>query len=87
MDEADRTTGPAGVAASGITPLLRTLGDADAAVCTDGFCAVPPAPAVHAGPDHAGPVQVNTGQVNTGQVNTGQVNTTQASTAQAGASE
>jgi hypothetical protein len=82
MDEADRTTGPAGVAASGITPLLRTLGDADAAVCTDGFCAVPPAPAVHAGPDHAGPVQVNTGQVNTGQVNT-----TQASTAQAGASE
>jgi hypothetical protein len=22
-------------------PLLQTLGDADAAVCTDGFCAVP----------------------------------------------
>jgi hypothetical protein len=28
------------------TPLLRTLGDAEAAVCTDGFCAVPAAEAV-----------------------------------------
>jgi hypothetical protein len=27
------------------TPLLRTLGDADAAVCTDGFCAEPAAEA------------------------------------------
>jgi hypothetical protein len=26
------------------TPLLRTLGDADAAVCTDGYCEVPPRP-------------------------------------------
>ena len=26
-------------------PLLQSLGDADAAVCTDGSCAVPTAPA------------------------------------------
>ena len=26
-------------------PLLQPLGDPDAAVCTDGFCAVPSAPA------------------------------------------
>jgi hypothetical protein len=26
----------------GAVPLLRTLGDANAAVCVDGFCEVPP---------------------------------------------
>jgi hypothetical protein len=31
----------AGVVPGGATPLLRTLGDANAAVCTDGFCEVP----------------------------------------------
>ncbi|MGD0605549.1 MAG: hypothetical protein ABSA53_18360 [Streptosporangiaceae bacterium] len=28
-----------------LAPPLRTLGDADAAVCADGFCEVPPAAA------------------------------------------
>jgi hypothetical protein len=28
-------------AADGVVPLLRTLGDVDAAVCVDGVCAVP----------------------------------------------
>ncbi|MGD0068126.1 MAG: hypothetical protein ABSB76_32430 [Streptosporangiaceae bacterium] len=28
--------------AEAVTPLLRSLGEATAAVCTDGFCAVPP---------------------------------------------
>jgi|GEM_PF-4190817 hypothetical protein len=32
-------------------PLLRTLGDPAAAVCTDGFCAVPPG--AQAAPDSA----------------------------------
>jgi hypothetical protein len=32
------------------TPLLRTLGDAAAAVCTDGFCEVPPGPQTTPGP-------------------------------------
>ena len=41
MNEADKTA--AAPAATGYAPLLRPLGDADAAVCTDGFCAVPPA--------------------------------------------
>jgi hypothetical protein len=45
MDEADRTAAAASAAATGVTPLLRSLGDADAAVCIDGFCAVPPAAA------------------------------------------
>jgi len=31
----------AGAVPSGTAPLLRTLGDASAAVCTDGFCEVP----------------------------------------------
>jgi hypothetical protein len=46
MNEADKIA--ATPAATGDAPLLRPLvlrplGDADAAVCTDGFCAVPPA--------------------------------------------
>ena len=41
MNEADNTTATS--AATGAAPLLRPLGDADAAVCADGFCAVPPA--------------------------------------------
>ena len=35
-----------------VTPLL-TLGDADAAVCADGFCAVPPAKTAPTGPEQA----------------------------------
>ena len=38
------------IPANAATPLLRTLGDADAAVCTDGFCVVPPAPRTAPGP-------------------------------------
>ena len=40
IDEADKT---AASTDGGSAPLLRTLGDADAAVCADGFCAVPSA--------------------------------------------
>jgi hypothetical protein len=36
-----------------VTPLLA-LGDADAAVCADGFCAVPPAKTAPTGPEQAG---------------------------------
>ena len=36
--EQDATT--AGAVPSGAAPLLRTLGDASVAVCTDGFCEV-----------------------------------------------
>jgi hypothetical protein len=52
MDIADSAAGAAtatraaeAAAAPAPTPLLRTLGDADAAVCADGFCAVPAAEA------------------------------------------
>jgi hypothetical protein len=38
-DQADQSTTAAGP--SGPAPLLRTLGDANAAVCIDGFCEVP----------------------------------------------
>ena len=38
MNEADQIATPA---ATGDAPPLRPLGDADAAVCADGFCAVP----------------------------------------------
>jgi hypothetical protein len=44
MDETSTTT---------VTPLLA-LGDADAAVCADGFCAVPPAKTAQTGPEQAG---------------------------------
>ena len=40
-DQADLNATAAGVAPSGAAPLLRTLGDANAAVCTDGFCELP----------------------------------------------
>ena len=40
MNEADKAA--AAPAATGDAPALRLLGDADAAVCADGFCAVPP---------------------------------------------
>jgi hypothetical protein len=40
--------------AGGPEPLLQTLGDADAAVCADGFCAVPTAPADQADTAQAG---------------------------------
>jgi hypothetical protein len=36
-----------------VTPLLA-LGDADAAVCADGFCAVPPAKTAPTGPEQPG---------------------------------
>jgi hypothetical protein len=36
-----------------VTPLLA-LGDADAAVCADGFCAVPAAKTAPTGPEQAG---------------------------------
>jgi hypothetical protein len=42
MDQAEQTATTSGAGPSGVTPLLRTLGDAGAAVCTDGFCEVPP---------------------------------------------
>ena len=52
-----------------VTPLLA-LGDADAAVCADGFCAVPPAndsagrtaPADRAGQDQRRPDRPGAGQ-------------------------
>ncbi len=40
INEADQIATPA---ATRDAPLLRPLGDADAAVCADGFCAVPTA--------------------------------------------
>jgi hypothetical protein len=40
-DQADQNATAAGAVPSGAAPLLRTLGDANAAVCTDGFCEVP----------------------------------------------
>jgi len=40
-DRADQNATAAGAVPSGAAPLLRTLGDANAAVCTDGFCEVP----------------------------------------------
>jgi len=40
MDETGQAAPPADTA-SKATPLLRTLGDPDAAVCVDGFCEVP----------------------------------------------
>jgi hypothetical protein len=43
-DQADLNATAAGVAPSGAAPLLRTLGDANAAVCTDGFCEMPQLP-------------------------------------------
>jgi hypothetical protein len=71
MDEADRAVAAASAAATGVTPLLRSLGDADAALCIDGFCAVPPAAAAAS-------------QITTSQATTSQATTSQAST---GASE
>ena len=41
-DQADQNATAAGAVPSGAAPLLRTLGDASVAVCTDGFCEVPP---------------------------------------------
>jgi hypothetical protein len=38
------------VSADAAAPLLRTLGDADAAVCADGYCEVPPGPRAAQGP-------------------------------------
>jgi hypothetical protein len=43
MDQAKQTATTSGAGPGGATPLLRTLGGADAAVCTDGFCEVPAA--------------------------------------------
>ena len=42
------STGPGGAVPlpGGAVPLLRTLGDANAAVCVDGVCEVPPRPEV-----------------------------------------
>ena len=37
----DATPTDESTAADGVVPLLRTLGDVDAAVCVDGVCAVP----------------------------------------------
>lgn len=42
IDQAERTATTSGTGTGGATPLLRTLGDGGAAVCTDGFCGVPP---------------------------------------------
>jgi hypothetical protein len=40
-DQADQSTTAAGAGLAEAVPLLRTLGDANAAVCIDGFCEVP----------------------------------------------
>jgi hypothetical protein len=40
-DQADQNATAAGAVPGGPAPLLRTLGDANAAVCTDGFCELP----------------------------------------------
>ena len=40
-DQADQNATAAGAVPGGAGPLLRTLGDVNAAVCTDGFCEVP----------------------------------------------
>ena len=40
MDQAERTVTTSDAGPGGGAPLLRTLGDAGAAVCTDGFCEV-----------------------------------------------
>jgi hypothetical protein len=55
-DQADQSTTAAtaaGAVPGGPAPLLRTLGDVNAAVCTDGFCEVPPR-------QEMGPVQETT---------------------------
>ena len=50
-DQAVQSTAAATAAGpSGPAPLLRTLGDADAAVCIDGFCEVPAQPVRQAAP-------------------------------------
>jgi hypothetical protein len=56
-DQADQSGTAAGAGPSEAAPLLRTLGDANAAVCTDGFCEVPQSQAVpqrQAAPPEAG---------------------------------
>ena len=40
-EQAAQDVTTAGAVPSGAAPLLRTLGAANAAVCTDGFCEVP----------------------------------------------
>jgi hypothetical protein len=40
-DRDDQDATAAGTAPTTTAPLLRTLGDANAAVCIDGFCEVP----------------------------------------------
>ncbi len=42
IDQAEQTAPTSGAGTDGATPLLHPLGDAGAAVCTDGFCEVPP---------------------------------------------
>ena len=44
MDQAKQTATTSGAGPGGATPLLRTLGDVNAAVCTDGFCEMPQLP-------------------------------------------
>jgi hypothetical protein len=45
MDIAENAAAGAAAEAAAPAQLLRTLGEADAAVCTDGLCAVPGAEA------------------------------------------
>ena len=45
-DQADQDATTAGAVPSGPAPLLRNLGAANAAVCVDGVCEVPPRPEV-----------------------------------------
>jgi hypothetical protein len=40
-DQADQNATAPDAVPGGVAPLLRTLGDANAAVCTDGFCELP----------------------------------------------
>ena len=39
-DQADQNATAPDAVPGGVAPLLRTLGDASVAVCTDGFCEV-----------------------------------------------
>jgi hypothetical protein len=50
----DQSVTAAAAGPGGAGPLLRILGDADAAVCVDGFCEVPVQPVLEATPGDDG---------------------------------
>ncbi|HEX2820569.1 MAG TPA: hypothetical protein VHO07_10450 [Streptosporangiaceae bacterium] len=61
IDQAEPTATTADAGPGGATPLLRTLGDAGAAVCADGFCVVPPTQEVAPGQEVALGLTATTG--------------------------